>query len=79
VYNKEEDVYRITLTSPVINASKQTAFLITGKNKQDAVQYALKGKYDPEKHPAQLIQTAHNPIHWFMDEGAAGKLIRLTP
>jgi len=79
VYNKEEDIYRITLTSTVINASKETAFLITGKSKQDAVQHALKGKYDPEKYPAQLIQTADKPVHWFLDEGAAGKLIRLTP
>jgi 6-phosphogluconolactonase len=79
VYHKEEDVYRITLTSTVINASNETAFLITGKNKQDAVQHALKGKYDPAKYPAQLIQTVHKPVHWFLDEGAAGKLIRLTP
>lgn len=79
VYNKEEDLYRITLTSPVINASKETAFLVTGKSKQDAVQHALKGKYDPEKYPAQLIQTADKPVHWFLDEGAAGKLIRSIP
>ncbi len=79
VYNKEEDLYRITLTSPVINASDEKAFLITGKSKQDAVEHALKGKYDPEKYPAQLIQTTHKSVHWFLDEGAAGKLIRLIP
>lgn len=79
VYSKEEDLYRITLTSPVINASAVKAFLITGKNKQDAVQHALKGKYDPEKYPAQLIQPASTSVHWFLDEGAAGKLIRLIP
>lgn len=79
VYNKEEDLYRITLTSPVINASNETAFLITGKSKQDAVEQALKGKYDPGKSPAQLIQTANKSVHWFLDEGAAGKLIRLIP
>jgi len=79
VFHKEEDLYRITLTSPVINASNETAFLITGKTKQDAVQHALKGKYDPAKNPAQLIQTVDKPVHWFLDEGAAGKLIRLTP
>jgi 6-phosphogluconolactonase len=77
VYNKEEDLYWITLTSPVINASKVKAFLITGKNKQDAVQHALKGKYDPEKYPAQLIQTVHKTVHWFLDESAAGKLIKI--
>lgn len=79
LYHKKEDLYRITLTSTVINASTETAFLITGKSKQDAVQDALKGKYDPEKHPAQLIQAIDKPVHWFLDEGAAGKLIRLTP
>lgn len=79
IYNKEEDLYRITLTSTVINASNETAFLVTGKSKQDAVQYALKGKYNPAKSPAQLIQTAHKPVHWFLDEGAAEKLIHLTP
>lgn len=79
VYHKEEDLYRITLTSTVINESKETVFLITGKTKQDAVEHALKGKYDPARYPAQLIQTINRPIHWFLDEGAAGKLIRLTP
>ncbi len=79
VYNKEEDLYRITLTSPVINEAGVKAFLITGKSKQDAVAHALKGKYDPEKYPAQLIQTTHKSVHWFLDEGAAGKLIRLIP
>jgi len=79
IYHKEEDIYRVTLTSAVINASAETAFLITGKSKQDAVQHALKGKYDPEKYPAQLIQTIDKPVHWFLDEGSAGKLIRLTP
>lgn len=79
VFHKEEDLYRITLTSPVINSSNETAFLITGKSKQDAVRHALKGKYDPEKHPAQLFQTTQNPVHWFLDEGAAGKVIRLIP
>ncbi|MEJ7676429.1 MAG: 6-phosphogluconolactonase [Segetibacter sp.] len=79
VYNKEEDLYRITLTSPIINASDVKAFLITGKSKQDAVENALKGKYDPEKYPAQLIQPAYKSVHWFLDEGAAGKLMRLTP
>lgn len=79
VYNRDEDLYRITLTSPVINASVVKAFLITGKSKQDAVENALKGKYDPEKYPAQLIQPSDKSVHWFLDEGAAGKLIRLIP
>lgn len=76
VYNKEEDVFRITLTSPVINKAAVKAFLVTGKKKQDAVEQVLKGKYDPEKFPAQLIQTVNKNVHWFLDEAAAGKLIK---
>ena len=78
VYNKEEDLFRITLTSPVINNAAVKAFLITGKKKQEAVENVLKGKYDPEKYPAQLIQIANKQVHWFLDEGAAGKLIKPT-
>ena len=79
VYDAKEDVYRITLTSNIINASSVKAFVITGKRKQDAVHEVLKGKYNPEKYPAQLIQTANKTVHWFLDEAAADKLIKPTP
>jgi len=78
IYNAEEDLYRITLTAPVINAAAVKAFLITGKKKQEAVEKVLKGKYQPEKYPAQLIQTVNKTVHWFLDEAAAGKLIKPT-
>jgi len=76
VYNKQEDLFRITLTVPVISGAAVKAFLLTGKNKEDVVQQVLKGKYEPEKYPAQLIQTADKSVHWFLDEGAAGKLTK---
>jgi 6-phosphogluconolactonase len=78
IYNNKEDLYKITLTAPVINASAVKAFLITGKRKQEAVEKVLKGKYQPEKYPAQLIQTVNKTVHWFLDEAAAGKLIKPT-
>ena len=52
------------LTSPVINPSNIKAFLITEKSMQDVVENPLKGKYDPEKYPSQLIQSTHKSIHW---------------
>jgi 6-phosphogluconolactonase len=76
VFDKQEDVFKITLTFPVINASAVKAFIVTGKVKEDIVQMVLKGKYDPEKYPAQLIQTSGKSVHWFLDEGAAGKLTK---
>lgn len=76
VYDKQEDLFKITLTIPAINAASVKAFLVTGKRKEDVVQRVLKGKYEPEKYPAQLIVTTNNPVYWFLDEGAAAKLIK---
>ncbi|MDQ6814938.1 MAG: 6-phosphogluconolactonase [Bacteroidota bacterium] len=76
VLDKQEDVFKVTLTIAAINASSVKAFLVTGKKKEDVVQQVLKGKYEPEKYPAQLIVTANRSVHWFLDEEAAGKLIR---
>ncbi|GEO10956.1 6-phosphogluconolactonase [Segetibacter aerophilus] len=76
VYDKQDDLYKVTLTISAINASAVKAFLITGKKKEDVVQQVLKGKYEPEKAPAQLIVAANKPVHWFLDEGSAGKLIK---
>jgi 6-phosphogluconolactonase len=78
VYDKQDDLYKVTLTITAINASAVKAFLITGKKKEDVVQQVLKGKYEPEKSPAQLIVAANKPVHWFLDEGSAGKLIKPT-
>lgn len=78
VYDKQDDLYKVTLTITAINASSVKAFLITGKKKEDLVQQVLKGKYEPEKSPAQLIVAANKPVHWFLDEGSAGKLIKPT-
>ena len=78
VYDRQEDLFKITLTIHAINAASVKAFLLTGKRKEEVVEKVLKGKYEPEKYPAQLIATANKEVHWFLDEGAAGKLIRPT-
>ena len=79
VQNKEDNSYSITLSARAINTAEVKAFLVTGKRKENAVHQVLKGKYDPEKYPAQLIQTANKTVHWFFDEAAAAKLIRPAP
>ena len=76
VYDKQEDVFKVTLTVTAINAASVKTFLVTGKKKENVVQQVLKGKYEPEKYPAQLIITANQNVHWFLDEGSASKLIR---
>ncbi|MDB5191047.1 MAG: 6-phosphogluconolactonase [Segetibacter sp.] len=76
VLNEADGSYRITLTTPVVNASAITAFLSTGKNKADALQHVMKGKYEPERFPAQLIQPSNKVLHWFLDEAVAAKLVK---
>ena len=78
VYDEQEDIFKVTVTVSAINAALSKAFLVTGKKKEDVVQRVLKGKYEPEKYPAQLIVTNNEPVHWFLDEGAATKLIKPT-
>jgi len=71
---KEQLMYRITLTAPVVNLSKRTAFLVTGKDKQNALVHVLEGYFAPDICPAQLIQPVNGELFWFVDEAAAGRL-----
>lgn len=70
VFIKDKNSWRITLTAPVINNSKNICFLVYGEAKADAVKAVLQGPKDIEEHPAQLI-TSND---WFMDAAAASKL-----
>lgn len=62
VFVKELNSYRISFTAPLINDAKQILFLVTGKEKEETLEAVLKGKYEPEKYPAQLVSGAQ----WFV-------------
>ncbi len=70
----EQNMYRITLTPPVINNSLDIIFFVTGENKAIAVWKVLEGPYNPENYPAQLIQSARGKTFWYLDNLAARKL-----
>jgi 6-phosphogluconolactonase len=65
-------VARITLTLPIVNASKQIVFLVTGEDKADAVAKAFSGRRDPMA-PASLVE---GNVTVLLDEGAARRLPR---
>jgi 6-phosphogluconolactonase len=71
---QEQNMYRITLTAPVVNESSCIAYLVTGKNKATAVKEILSDKYNPNEFPAQIIKPANGQLHWFLDEDAASLL-----
>lgn len=66
-----QDMYRITLTRPVVNRSACIAFLTTGANKAHALKEVLKGAYNPDLYPSQVIRPENGNLHWFVDEAAA--------
>lgn len=66
-----QDMYRITLTHPIVNHSSAVAFLVTGENKVTALQEVLEGEFNPDKYPSQIIKPVNGELHWFLDEAAA--------
>lgn len=63
--------WRITLTAPFINRSRQVLFLVAGQNKARALQQILEGDRNPEHCPAQLIAPAMGQLTWLIDVAAA--------
>jgi 6-phosphogluconolactonase len=63
-------VSRITLTLPVVNASREIVFLVTGEDKADAVARAFSGRRDPMA-PASLVE---GDVTVLLDEAAARRL-----
>ncbi len=62
VFLKEKNIWRISLTEPIINAAKHKLFLITGKTKAAMLDIILHGEKNIEKYPAQMIENAE----WFV-------------
>ena len=76
VWLPEQQVFRITLTAPLINQARAVAFLVYGAGKAEAVQQILEQDRDIEQYPAQLIEPSSGELEWFLDEAAAKDLHR---
>ena len=63
-------VSRITLTLPVVNATRQIAFLVTGEDKAEAMARAFSGRADP-RAPGSLVEG--EPLV-LCDQAAASRL-----
>jgi 6-phosphogluconolactonase len=66
--------WRVTFTAPLINAARNSAFLVEGTGKAEVLQRVLEGPYQPDVLPAQLIQPVNGELHWLVDTAAATKL-----
>lgn len=69
---EQQDMYRLTLTAPVVNQSAAVAFLVAGETKKSALQEVLQGDYQPDRYPSQLIKPT-GQLLWFVDQAAMGE------
>lgn len=71
---QQQDMFRITITAPVVNKAAHVAFLAAGKGKADTLKAVLEGPYVPDTYPSQQIRPEKGELHWFVDEEAASQL-----
>lgn len=64
--------WRITVTFPFINRSKEVLVLCCGKDKQSRVQEVLEGAADPDLVPIRRVQPVQGTLTWLLDTAAAG-------
>jgi 6-phosphogluconolactonase len=71
---QQKESWRVTLTWPVINAARDVFFLIDGPAKADPLGRVLRGAYDPEMLPSQLIHPQNGRLLFLLDGAAAAHL-----
>ncbi|WP_312900084.1 6-phosphogluconolactonase [Chryseobacterium taichungense] len=70
-YLKPQEMFRITLTAPIINKAENILAVAFGETKRNALNEILNGAYNPELYPMQLIEKKEN-FRFFTDHKAMG-------
>lgn len=68
-YLKPQEMYRITLTAPIINKAENILVVAFGEAKKHALNEVLNGEYNPQLYPLQLINKKET-FQFFTDEKA---------
>jgi 6-phosphogluconolactonase len=66
------NTWRLTLTAPFINRSRDVILLVGGASKAARLQEVLEGTPDPRRLPVQLIRPEAGRLTWIVDARAAG-------
>ena len=64
------ELWRVTLTPPIINAARNVTFVVSGAGKAASLRQVLEGPFTPDLLPAQAIHPAHGRLTWMADEAA---------
>ena len=65
---------RLTLTIPVVNASRAVTFVVAGESKAEALKEVLESDADPRAYPAKLVRPESGDLTWMVDRAAARSL-----
>lgn len=69
------EMWRLTLTLPVLNAAAHVVFLVSGSEKAELIRDILGQPADAAvRYPAQLVRPEHGTVAWYLDEAAAALL-----
>jgi 6-phosphogluconolactonase len=69
------DMWRVTLTTVVLNAAADVTFLVAGAEKASRLREVLEPglRHDPPL-PAQLVKPVRGALHWMVDVAAGAEL-----
>lgn len=73
-YLAPQQMFRITLTAPLLNKARQNVVLVFGANKAKAFGEVISGERNFEKYPSQLLLPVSGELIWLADEAAAAGL-----
>lgn len=74
VFVAGQQMYRVTLTLPLINQAKNVLFLVSGHEKSETLKAVLEPDTRQHTYPAQYVLPADGALYWFLDEAAAASL-----
>jgi 6-phosphogluconolactonase len=71
VYVPSLQMWRVTLTAPILNQARKIVFLVYGASKALVLNQVIHGARRPKQLPAQLIQPQTGELLWLADQAAA--------
>lgn len=71
VYVEKLQSWRVTLTCPILNRSRQVIFLVAGPSKAGIMERIRSLKTPSKEYPASLVQAGEGRVQWMLDQQAA--------
>ncbi len=70
VFVPKLDLWRVTLTLPIINAAREIYFLVSGRSKSDIIKRIMCIKQPSKEFPATMVNPQSGELHWMLDSDA---------